>query len=365
LTVSLILSDEQQQMLDLARSFFAQDPPAAGLPGFAEDQHGYDQSAWAAMADQLGVQGILIPEDYGGSGLGLLEAGLVVQESGRSLLRAPLLQTVTAAACLLLVPDPAAHAEFLPLIAAGQLRASLIDPQVGLVLATPTGPVTGWLLEGSAAHVPWGDQTDLFLVMAQTPDGDGLFVVRAGDGVAATAQPGLDPTRPLATVRLAGAPGRLVGEAGAIGRLRERCVDVAVALLAAESVGCADGCLALAVDYAKSRVQFGVPIGSFQAIKHKCADALLAVEAARAASYYALTAVTDDAADASLSASLAKARCTDAFFSVAAECVQIHGGIGFTWEHAAHLYLKRAKSAQHLLGSPAMHRSRMAEAAGI
>jgi len=301
--VSLALTDEQQQMVDVARSFFGQVPPGAAVGSLEQDEGDYDPSLWAAMADQLGVQGVHIPEAYGGSGLGLLEAGLILQESGRTLVRAPLLETIVAAACLLLVPDPAAHAEFLPLIAAGRLRANLIDPHADAVSFTAERSGSAWLLAGSAARVPWGTQTDLFLVVARTARGHCLFAVPAADGVEVVRQPALDPTRPLAVVRLDSAAGRLVGEEGAIEPLRERFLDIAAALLAAESVGGADGCLTLAVDYAKVRTQFGVPIGSFQAIKHKCADSLLAVEGARAAAYHALTAIANQDDDARLRAS--------------------------------------------------------------
>jgi alkylation response protein AidB-like acyl-CoA dehydrogenase len=176
---------------------------------------------------------------------------------------------------------------------------------------------------------------------------------------------GLDPTRRLATLIFAETAARIIGTpAGLSGKLGD-FTDLAAAMLAAESVGGAARCLELAVDYAKVRKQFGVPIGSFQAIKHKCADVLLAVEGARAAAENALWAVASNSPDAAECASLAKAHCTDAYFYAAAECLQIHGGIGFTWEHPAHLYLKRAKGSQLLFGSAGQHRERMAAAAGI
>jgi alkylation response protein AidB-like acyl-CoA dehydrogenase len=365
--VRLTLTDEQMELVAVARSFFDRWSPESQVRRLTDDDRGYDPAVWRAMAQQIGVQGLAVPEAYGGSGYTLLETGLVLQEGGRSLLCAPLLATVLSAACLQLVPDAGAHADLLTGIAAGETRATM-------VLAHDLGgwpPITArqhggsWRLAGTAAEVLDGAQAELVLVVAQTDRGPALFAVTDLDLVTVAAQATVDPTRRLATLTFAESPARIVGAPGDVQPQQERFIDIAAAMLAAESVGGAERCLELAVGYAKTRHQFGVPIGSFQAIKHKCADLLLATEGARAAAYYALWAVARDVPDAAQSASLAKAHCADAFFRAAADCLQIHGGIGFTWEHPAHLFLKRAKSSQVLFGSSAQHRERMAAAAGL
>jgi alkylation response protein AidB-like acyl-CoA dehydrogenase len=361
------LSDEQVELGRVARSFFTARSPETEVRRLAADAVGYDRTVWAAMAEQLGVQGLAIPEAYGGSGYSLVEIGLVLQESGRSLLCAPLLPTVLAAACLLRVPDAPAHRDLLPAIASGEVRSTITLPHVIGAAPSITAARTGgsWRLTGVAEQVLGGSQAELVLAVARTDGGPALFAITDLDRVEATVLPGLDPTRRLATLRLAETGARMIGTPAGLAPQLGGFTDLGAAMLAAESVGGAVRCLELAVEYAKVREQFGVPIGSFQAIKHKCADVLLAVEAARAAAENALWAVAANSPDAAECASLAKAHCTDAYFYSAAECLQIHGGIGFTWEHPAHLYLKRAKSSQFLFGSTGQHRERMAEFAGI
>jgi alkylation response protein AidB-like acyl-CoA dehydrogenase len=361
------LSDEQVELGRVARSFFTARSPEIEVRRLAVDMVGYDRAVWAAMAEQIGIQGMAIPEAYGGSGYSLVEIGLVLQESGRSLLCAPLLPTVLAAACLLRLPDGDAHRDLLPAIANGQVRATIAVPHVIGAAPSITAGRTGgsWRLTGVAEQVLNGSQAELVLVVARTDRGPALFAIIGLDQVEVTVLSGLDPTRRLATLVFAETEARIIGTPDDLSQQVGGFTDLAAAMMAAESVGGAVRCLELGVEYAKVREQFGVPIGSFQAIKHKCADVLLAVEAARAAAENALWAVAGDSPDATECASLAKAHCTDAYFYAAAECLQIHGGIGFTWEHPAHLYLKRAKSSQILFGSPGQHRERMATAAGI
>jgi alkylation response protein AidB-like acyl-CoA dehydrogenase len=198
-------------------------------------------------------------------------------------------------------------------------------------------------------------------VIAQTDGGPSLFAVDAdAAGLTRRSLQTLDMTRKLAAVELSDTPARLIGDAGAAARILERTLQVAVVALSAEQVGAAQRCLDLSVDYAKLRVQFGRPIGSFQAIKHKCADMLLEVESAKSAAYYAAWAIAEGSDEVPVVTSLAKAYCSDAFASAATETIQIHGGIGFTWEHDAHLYYRRAKSTEQFLGSPAEHRDALA-----
>jgi alkylation response protein AidB-like acyl-CoA dehydrogenase len=193
-----------------------------------------------------------------------------------------------------------------------------------------------------------------------------LFTV-AGDAEGLTRTPlaTMDQTRKQARLEFGGTPAKLLGTEGEGWPVLSRVLDLAAVALAAEQVGGAQKCLEMSVDYAKVRVQFGRPIGSFQAIKHKCADMLLEVESAKSAAYYAGWAAAELNEELPTVASLAKAYCSDAYFHAAAENIQIHGGIGFTWEHDAHLYFKRAKSSQLLLGDPTYHRELLAQRIGI
>ena len=224
----------------------------------------------------------------------------------------------------------------------------------------------GTLLTGVKMYVVDGQYADVFVVSARSPEGSvGLYVVDADrPEVAATALNPLDLTRPQARVEFDAAPARPLAGAGAA-VIADRVLATAAILWAAESVGGAQRCLDMAVDYAKIRVQFGRPIGSFQAIKHLCADMLLEVESARSAAYWAAAALDDDTADPLAAAALAKAHCSTAFAKVASDNIQIHGGIGFTWEHPAQMYYKRAKTSEILFGEPAWQRERLAAQARL
>jgi alkylation response protein AidB-like acyl-CoA dehydrogenase len=224
----------------------------------------------------------------------------------------------------------------------------------------------GWTLDGHKMFVIDGAVADLVLVAAHTGRGVSLFAVEGtASGLTRTALATMDQTRKQARLEFAGTPARLVGEEGGAGDVLTRTLDLAAVALAAEQVGGAQRCLDMAVEYAKSRIQFGRPIGSFQAIKHKCADMLLEVESAKSAAYYAGWAAAEDSDELPVVASLAKSYCSEAYFHAAAENIQIHGGIGFTWEHDAHLYFKRAKSSELLLGDPSYHRELLAQRIGI
>ncbi|HUD16153.1 MAG TPA: acyl-CoA dehydrogenase, partial [Acidimicrobiales bacterium] len=221
-------------------------------------------------------------------------------------------------------------------------------------------------LSGQKLYVLDGHAADLVLVAARTPAGVSVFAVERGaPGFTATSLTTMDQTRKQTRIEFSGTPARLVGEDGGAGPALSRTLDLAAVALAAEQVGGAQRCLDMAVDYAKTRIQFGRPIGSFQAIKHKCADMLLEVESAKSAAYYAGWAAAEDSDELPVVASLAKSYCSEAYFHAAAENIQIHGGIGFTWEHDAHLYFKRAKSSELLLGDPSYHRELLAQRIGI
>jgi alkylation response protein AidB-like acyl-CoA dehydrogenase len=277
-----------------------------------------------------------------------------------------------AANALLTSGDDAACADHLPAIAAGQTIATL-------ALAEDTGrwdedavtlraerAASGWTLDGHKSFVLDGGIAGLVLVPGRTWSGVSLFAVDGrADGLTRTPLDTLDQTRKLARLEFAGTPARLVGAEGGAWPGISRTLDLAAVALAAEQVGGAQRCLDMSVEYAKVRYQFGRPIGSFQVIKHRCADLLLEVESARAAAQYAAWAAAEGSPDVPVAASLAKATCSDAYFRAAADNIQIHGGIGFTWEHDAHLYFKRAKSSQLFLGDAAYHREHLAQRMGV
>jgi alkylation response protein AidB-like acyl-CoA dehydrogenase len=262
--------------------------------------------------------------------------------------------------------------EYLPQIAAGELTATLAftedsgDWSAADTATTATSSGDAWQLDGHKSFVVDGATAGLVLVVAKAPEGLSLFAVEGNaTGVERTALPTMDQTRKQARLTFSATPAKLIGTAGGAVDTLAKTQQLAAVALAAEATGGAQRCLDMAVDYAKTRIQFGRPIGSFQAIKHKCADMLVEVESARSAAYFAASEAADDSPDLASAASLAKAYCTDAFFHTAAESIQIHGGIGFTWEHDAHLYFKRAKSSQLMLGDPSSHREFLAQQIGV
>jgi alkylation response protein AidB-like acyl-CoA dehydrogenase len=367
--MSMTFSAEQDELRRSVRGFLEQKSPPADVRRLMETDEGYDAAVWQQMAEQLGLQGMAVPEEYGGSGFGFVELVAVLEEMGRALLCAPYFSSVVLAATALIESgDDAAQKDLLPGIADGSTIATLAwvetptrwDAETVTTRATQTA-AGGYTLDGTKTLVVDGHIASLLLVVAEAADGPSLFAVEAAaPGVTRRRLESLDMTRKLASVELSGTPGRLVAAEGNATGIVERTVRLAAVALAAEQVGAAQKCLEMSVDYAKLRVQFGRPIGSFQAIKHKCADMLLEVESARSAAYYAAWAAADASPELAVVAPLAKAYCSEAFATTAAETIQIHGGIGFTWEHDAHLYYRRAKSSEQFLGSPAEHRDELA-----
>jgi alkylation response protein AidB-like acyl-CoA dehydrogenase len=337
-----------------------------------ETDTGFDAAAWQQLAD-LGLLGLAIPEEHGGAGYGLLDVGVVLEEAGRYLLCAPYFSSVVLATTVLLeAGDERASATYLPRMADGSLTGAFAlteDPVRWDAEGVATRAVRngdGWRLDGTKTFVIDGHTAGVLLVVARTDAGISLFAVDAdASGMERTRLETLDPTRRLATVVLSSTPATLVGTDGAGWAVVAKVLDVAAVGLAAEQVGGAARALEMAVDYAKVREQFGRPIGSFQAIKHTCADMLLEVESARSAAYYALWAAATDSEELPVVASIAAAYCGDAFYHCAAKNIQVHGGIGFTWEHPAHLYLKRAKADQLMFGDTAWHLDQLADRVGI
>jgi len=371
--MNFAFSDEQEELRASVRRFLADKSPEAEVRRLMDTTEGYDPAVWSQMADQLGLQSLTIPEEFGGSGFTYVELTVVLEEMGASLLCAPFFSTVALAANALMTSgDDDAKKNFLPGIASGETIATLAITEdngkwdfSGIECAA-TQEGNGWILNGHKMFVLDGHVANLIIVAARTAAGVSLFIVE-GDaaGLVRAPLPTMDQTRKQARLEFSGTPATLIGLDGGAEAGLSKTLDLAAIALAAEQVGGAQRVLDASVEYAKTRIQFGRPIGSFQAIKHKCADMLLEVESAKSAAYYAAWAAAEDSDELPVVASLAKSYCSEAYFHAAAENIQIHGGIGFTWEHPAHLYFKRAKSSELLLGDPSYHRELLAQRIGI
>jgi alkylation response protein AidB-like acyl-CoA dehydrogenase len=371
--VNFAFSDEQEELRNVVKQFLDNKSSETAVREQMETEAGFDADVWKQMGEQMGLQGLIIPEEYGGSGFSYVELIVVLEEMGRSLLCAPYFSTVVLAANTLIHSgDDAAKSELLPGIAAGETIATLAFTEENGrwdeegVTTTATADGDGFKLNGTKMFVLDGHTADLILVAARTGAGVSLFHV-SGDAAGLTRTPlsTMDQTRKQAKLEFADTPAKLIGTDGGGWDVLSTVLDLAAVGLAAEQVGGAQMCLDMSVEYAKVRVQFGRPIGSFQAIKHKCADMLLEVESGKSAAYYAGWCAAEMNDELPSVACLAKAYCSEAYFHAAAENIQIHGGIGFTWEHPAHLYFKRAKSSELLFGDPTYHRELLAQRIGI
>jgi alkylation response protein AidB-like acyl-CoA dehydrogenase len=362
--MQLVFDAEQEQLRQAVRRFCENEMPSETVRELMATRDAHDPARWRRMAGELGLQGLLVPEEHGGSGAGFVELAVVQEEFGRAVFPGPFLSTVFATLAVLDAGDEDAAKDLLPGIAEGTTIATVAvtEPDGRWDLSSVSTTAVGNRITGQKAFVPDGALADLILVAARTEAGVSLFAVD-GDapGLTRVATPTLDQTRPMARLELDDVPGRPVGGSGS---LRATLDKVAVAI-ALEQVGGAQKALDMAVEYAKQRQQFGRAIGSFQAIKHKAADVMLRVESARAAAYYAAWAVAADSPEVAAVSSLAKAYCSDAYFFAATQNIQMHGGIGFTWEHDAHLHLKRAQASRLWLGDPTHHRARLADEIGV
>jgi len=371
--MNFAFSEEQEELRKVVKDFLNAKSPETAVRELMETESGYDPAVWSQMGEQLGLQGLIIPEEFGGSGYSYVELIVVLEEMGRRLLCAPYFSTVVLAANTLIHSgDDAAKAEYLPGIASGETIATLAftEPNgkwdASGITAEATKSGDGWVINGEKSFVLDGHTASLILVAARTDGEISLFAVDgAAAGLTRTALSTMDQTRKQAKLEFANVPARLIGEEGTGWDVLSVVLDLAAVALAAEQVGGAQECLETAVQYAKDRVQFGRPIGSFQAIKHKCADMLLEVESAKSAAYYAGWCAAELNDELPSVASLAKSYVSEAYFHTTAENIQIHGGIGFTWEHPAHLYFKRAKSSELLFGDPTYHRELLAQRIGI
>jgi alkylation response protein AidB-like acyl-CoA dehydrogenase len=373
--MQFVHSEEQRLIRESARSFLAARAGAAQVRAAMSQPGGYDQQLWREMATELGWAGLAIAPDCGGAGLGWVELCILQEEQGRRLAASPFFSTVALAAPLIAAAgSDAQRRALLGRIAAGELRVGCAlsgadgrPPCEGVAVELRTGR-EAYTLSGVSDFVIHGDSAELLLVLARAPGSSGasgisLAVVPARSaGITIHPHVMLDLTRPMSRVEFtAVAVGRdqLLGEPGGAAQALQRGLDLARIALASEALGGAERVLEMTTEYAKQRTQFGRPIGSFQAIKHRLADMMVEVEAARSAAWYAACVAQERGEELAEAAAIAKSYCCDAFFDCAANAIQLHGGIGFTWEHEAHLYFKRARASAMLLGSPAWQRERL------
>ena len=349
------LSESQEFLKDSARKFFAGECPSAEMRRLMETDTAYDAALWSKLTDQ-GYTGIIFPEEYGGVGLGKVELMLLMEEAGRALLPGPFFSTVVLAGSVLdAVASPAHKQKYLAPICRGEARATVAILEASaswnlrdMQLTAANGKLTGEKYFVSDAAV-----ADFILVVAR----NGVFIVDSkAPGLKISPMTAMDLTRKLYVVEFNDTPAE---EIGATTNL-ERAFDVATAALSAELVGGMQRTLDITVEYAKTRKQFGKPIGTFQAVQHQCADMYLETESSRSAVYYAGWALEENSPDASTAVSIAKMYASDAARTVGNRGIQIHGGMGFTWENDVHLYYRRAKGSETAFGDATFHRERIA-----
>ncbi len=366
-------SDEQQAFRESIRRFLADKSPTTEVRRLMETDAGCDRAVWRQLSQELGITGIAIPEAYGGQGFGISELAIALEEAGRALLCAPLFASgVMAATAILKGATEAQKQALLPAIASGETVATLAIAEdagrweASAIEMKATSSGEAFRLNGTKSFVVDGHSADQFIVAARTGgaggDADGVSLFRvSGDaeGLNKRLLKSTDQTRKLARVTFDNVEAELIGTRGAAAAPLRDTLDIAAICLANEMVGGAERLLESAIEYANIRVQFGRPIGSFQSLKHKAADMLLDVELAKSAAYYAAAAVDEGDDDITALASIAKSAAADAYMQTAIHTVQIHGGIGFTWDNDTHLWYKRAKSSEVFLGTSAEHRERL------
>jgi alkylation response protein AidB-like acyl-CoA dehydrogenase len=364
------LSKPQKLLKESAREFLARECKPERVRALMETETAHDDGLWQAIADQ-GWTGLLVPEEHGGLGLGLVEMAAVAEEMGRACLPGPFLSTLMAGALIERAGSAEQRAKYLEPLAAGELKATvaLLEESaswdagsVRLEAARSSGG--RFSLKGRKLFVPDAAACELVICVAR--DGDRLALLpveRGADGLSVSSMPSMDGTRKLYELAFEGVSIAEADALGADGDVRgalSGALSVATTALCAEMVGGMQWVLDTTVEYARTRQQFGRPIGSFQAVQHHCADMLLMTESARSAAYYAAWTLTEDDPSAGAAVSVAKAYCSDAFREVGNRGVQVHGGIGFTWEHDLQLYYKRSKSSETLFGDATFHRERLA-----
>jgi alkylation response protein AidB-like acyl-CoA dehydrogenase len=372
--MDISFTNEHEQLRQTVRRFLENESSEQTVRKLMETERGYDAKTWERMASELSLVGLIIPEQHGGAGLGPVELGIVMEEMGRVLFCGPYLSTaVLATSALLHAADDASKAKLLPAIASGKSIATLAfveehgrwDAESIAMRAKRDG--SKWTLSGAKDYVLDGAIADIVLVVARTDSGLGLFQVEEkASKLERAALPTLDLTRKLARLSFSDTPATLLSGSGDATMAIGHGLALAASMLAAEQVGGAQRCLELSTDYAKTRLQFGRPIGSFQAIKHKCADMLVETEFARSAAYNAVFAAAEnDHGQLQSAAQIARSYCSEAFFRAAADNIQIHGGMGFTWEASPHLYFKRARASSMMFGDPIEERQKLSATLGL
>jgi alkylation response protein AidB-like acyl-CoA dehydrogenase len=376
--IKFTFTGEQEQFRSAVRRFLTDKSPTTEVRRLMATTEGYDPAVWRQLSEELSLPGIHIPEQYGGAGFGIVELSIVIEEQGRTLLCAPYFSTaVLAANAILNGGAEADKSELLPDIARGKRLAALAitesdcnwDPASIRMVATGEGD--GYRLDGVKSFVVDGHIADLIIVAARIAGSSGreglaLFTTDASaSGLERRLLESMDATRKIARIEFRGARAQLLGGIETGAAAISKTLDQAAIALANEMVGGAQIMLDSAVSYAKLRVQFGRPIGSFQAIKHKLADMLLEVELAKSAAYYAAQAAAVEDPEWPALANLAKAGASETYLHAAAECIQIHGGIGFTWDNDTHLWFKRAKSSEVFFGQPSYHRELLMQRWGV
>jgi alkylation response protein AidB-like acyl-CoA dehydrogenase len=374
-------TEEQDLIRDTARVFFEENATSERVRAAIASDAGYDADVWRQMSADMGWAGIALDERHGGAGLGWVELCILLQEQGRCLLPSPFFVTVALAAPIIeRAGTPAQRKDLLGRLAAGELTIACAltgtDGRPGCegIAAELARRADGFVLDGVADFVIHGHTADLLLIAARDPGSHGdtgvslIALPRASAGVSIERRVMLDLTRPMSRAsfeRVAIGREQVLGDARSAGPALEHALQLARIALAAESLGGAERVLEMTTQHAKDRIQFGRPIGSFQAVKHRLADMMVMVEAAKSAAWYAACVADERPEELAEAAAIAKAWCSDAFFECAASAIQLHGGIGYTWEHDAHLYFKRARASSTLLGSPAWQRERLARIMGL
>ena len=363
--MSVALNSELLALRDAVADLLAKRSPETEVRRLMAGAGGYAPGAWTEMA-AMGLLGLTIPEEFGGAGAGSAELAVVSEQMGAALLCAPYLSTAVLTPYLLLaLGDTAECTEVLPRIAAGELITTVAfaepgsarPPQHPATIATDDGD--GWSLTGEKAFVLDATLAERFYVLAQYRSGTAIFAVdRGATGLAVSALTTVDQTRKQGRIVLARTPARLVGTVGAGSAALETALGRSAVALIAEQAGGAMHAMQMAADYARTRFQFARAIGSFQSVKHLCVDMLLEAQSAVSAARHVATAFDTSDPDRLTDLALAQAYCSEAYVFVAATTIQVHGGIGFTWEHPAHLYLRRARTDAQIFGDPAWHRER-------
>jgi len=363
--MSLALSPEQTELRAAVADLMAKRVAESHVRRLMTGTTGHDPDLWADLA-RMGLLGLTIPEQFGGAGAGAAELAVVGEQMGRALMPGPYLSTAVLVPHLLLaLGDTAECAETLPRIAEGELIAAVAFAETGPARppeypdTTAGYDGTRWLLTGEKTYVIGTASAERFYVLAQSDSGAGLFAVERGPpGLSGAPLPTVDPNRRLGRLTLTDTPARLIGDPGSGAAATEAALERTAVALIAEQAGGARRVTEMATDYARTRYQFGRAIGSFQAVKHMCVDMLLESESAVSAARHIAAAFDSGDPDRSLDLALAQAYCSGAYVFAAATCIQVHGGIGFTWDHPAHLYLRRARCDAQILGDPAWFRER-------